>query len=246
MPVTAGSPFRGSCLLGDRTLQWVVSTRADGDLRPDLGDETSAARGRRRLVDLPWTLLDQQHGTGLVEVNHPGARHLATGDILATSHPQAVVGIWAGDCVPVLLASAHGTLVMAHVGWRGLVRGAVAAAVERVRSAGAGPVSGWIGPHVGPCCYEFGPFDLEVVAQALDVEIAAISAPLRSERQGVDPSARCLDMGAAVIGELRRRGVAEVHGVPCDPVPCTGCDGRWFSWRRRAETERHAMAAWWE
>lgn len=151
--------------------------------------------------------------------------------------------------MPVLLASPDAALVMAHVGWRGLAKGAVSAAVERVRQAGPGAVTAWIGPHIRPCCYEFDASDIEVVAQALGVDVAEISAPYpQAVRAAQTPpgSRRALDMGAAVTGELVRCGVLDIRGVPSQSVPCTGCDGRWFSWRQRAETERHVMAAWWE
>lgn len=249
MPVTASAPLSGRCRIGHRTLRWLLSTRADGDLRPDIPVAHEAVQRRRRLIDLPWTLLDQQHGSELVEVSYPGQGHLAAGDIVATEQHQAVIGMWAGDCVPVLLASAQGTLVMAHVGWRGLVRGVVATAVDRIGNAGPETVRAWMGPHIGPCCYEFDAADIEVVAHAIGVEATRISTPYRSAGLAGDTSsslAYALDMGAAVRAELARCGVVDIGGVPCDLVPCTGCDDRWFSWRRRAETERHVMAAWWE
>jgi hypothetical protein len=42
-----------------------------------------------------------------------------------------------------------------------------------------------------------------------------------------------------VAAGLRRTGVElDVVG------PCTGCDARWYSHRRRGETGRHAVVAW--
>jgi copper oxidase (laccase) domain-containing protein len=35
--------------------------------------------------------------------------------------------------------------------------------------------------------------------------------------------------------------------VPLDVVgPCTGCDERWYSYRRRGDVGRHAVVAWTE
>ncbi len=62
------------------------------------------------------------------------------------------------DCVPVFLVSAGG-LGLAHAGWRGTAAGIVGKAVDALATAtGDSPrnMKAWIGPCIGPCCYEVG------------------------------------------------------------------------------------------
>lgn len=220
---------------------WVVSERADGDFCPDRVDPQTLRHRQRRLVDAPWTLADQVHGRTVLEVAAPGERDGETGDVIATTEVGAVIGIWAGDCVPILFISAEQRIAMAHVGWRGLVAGTIDAAVDAL----GGVELAVIGPHIGPCCYAFSPEDLRAVAAALDVELTAISPQRASLATGTaERGAAVLDMGAAVRIGLARRGIdAQRHAVGRHGV-CTGCDRRWFSHRVRRETARHVMAAW--
>ena len=62
---------------------------------------------RRRFVDLPWTQLDQVHGTAVVRVDAPGAGDGQTGDIALTDLEDVVLGCWVGDCAPVVLIGAE-------------------------------------------------------------------------------------------------------------------------------------------
>jgi polyphenol oxidase len=213
-------------------VRWVVSERPDGDFCPDSVAPELLLQRQRGLVDLPWTLIDQAHGIDTAEVTIPGQVHCAQADIVATSVADAVVGIWAGDCLPLLLISPEGRIVMAHVGWRGLVAGVVQRAMGLL-----GPAVAVIGPHIGPCCYQFSGADIAVVASSIGVSPERISAP--SSQYGV-----VLDMGAAVRHVLEQGGISDHRYAPGPHPVCTGCDPRWFSHRVRNEAERHVMAAW--
>lgn len=223
-------------------VRWAVSERVHGDFCIDrVGSDLLRAR-QRALVDHPWTLVHQVHGTDAIDVITPGEGNFALADIVATSQIGAVIGIWAGDCVPLLLISPSGRLVMAHIGWRGLAAGAVARAIimleesvdPAVRRADAVAV---LGPHIGPCCYEFSRMDLERVATAIGSDPTMISPP--HHRYGT-----AMDMGAAVSHCLRSAGITDLRHAPGPGAVCTGCDQRWFSHRTRGESERHVMAAW--
>jgi len=213
-------------------VRWVVSERNDGDFCPDRVKPALLRDRQRALVDLPWTLVDQVHGRNLVEVITPGMGDGTCGDIVATSVVGAVVGIWVGDCVPLLLISPEGRIVMAHVGWRGLAAGVVDHALGQLT-----PAVAVIGPHIGPCCYQFSRSDVETVASSIGVPPEVISPP--SQKFGV-----VLDMGVAVEHLLGRAGVLDLRYEPGPQKVCTGCDPRWFSHRARSETQRHVMAAW--
>jgi copper oxidase (laccase) domain-containing protein len=221
------------------TVRAVVSDRRHGDLHLIAVDGHALEARRRALVDLPWTMLDEVHGTDVVEVTHAGAADRARGDVAVTDVAGAVLGVWVGDCAPVLVVAPSGRFAVAHAGWRGLLGGildrAVDAAVDSVAgtatSASAAGATALLGPCIGPCCYEFGAHELVRVADALDVAVD----DLRRTTSWGTPS---LDVPAAVAAVLARRG------VPLERLGgCTCCDDRWWS-HRRGERGRQVLAAW--
>lgn len=205
------------------------STTTDGDFHL-----TDVPRGvlddrRRALVDLPWTMLDQRHGTGVVRVSSPGGGDRSPGDVAITALGDAVLGCWAGDCAPVVLVGAEREFAVVHAGWRGLAVGVLDAAVDAFDEH---VVAAVLGPVIGPCCYEFGAADIAAVAagvHAAPETLAATSSPGRP----------ALDVPGAVRAALahRRVPVGTVGG-------CTGCTFPGFSHRARADRSRHVVAAW--
>ncbi len=103
----------------------------------------------------------QVHGSRCLRVDAPwppGERPEA--DALATGCPALAVGVVTADCAPILLADPTGRRVAAvHAGWRGLLDGVVAAAVDRLRRLGSRPevLYAAVGPCIGPVSYEVGP-----------------------------------------------------------------------------------------
>ena len=116
-------------------------------------------------------------------------------DVLVTRAPGRVIGILTADCVPVVVRG-DGVVAIAHAGWRGLVGGAIEAAVAAV-----GEVRGaWVGPSIHSCCYEVGP---EVIAAFTERRL-----PVEG-RDRVDP-------GRAAVAVLERAGIERHrrdHGV---------------------------------
>lgn len=88
-----------------------------------------------------------------------GTRIPAT-DALATNLPGVCLAVMTADCVPILLADPAAPAAAAiHAGWRGSAAGIVANTVQAMKSAfGSRPrnITAWLGPHIGPCCYEVG------------------------------------------------------------------------------------------
>ena len=157
----------------------VVSRRHDGDMHP--GHVSSSVLERRRQAVLPgrWTQLAQWHSADVVEVDTPGEHDGALGDVAVTTAPSAVLGIWTGDCAPIVLATADGSrLVAAHAGWRGLVRGVLQEAVRALGDTRDATVV--CGPMIGACCYEFSVDDRDVVADALGMTHLAEDPPTRA------------------------------------------------------------------
>jgi copper oxidase (laccase) domain-containing protein len=206
-----------------------LSTRREGDFHRLDVPLAELERRRRRLVDLPWTMLDERHGTTVVRVDEPGAGDGARGDVAVTACDGAVLGCWAADCAPVVLVGVDREYAVVHAGWRGLAAGVLDAAVEEFREPVAEAL---IGPTIGPCCYEFGAGDLAAVAEGVGSTADVVAG---RTRRGL----LALDVPAAVRVVARRHGldVATVAG-------CTGCTFDGFSHRVRRDRARHVVAVW--
>ncbi len=217
--------FRGP--VGELEFVVVATDAADGDMRPDRADS---------MRDPAWVMVDEEHGVEVFDADagagSPPVGTLPIGDVIVTRRADVPVAIWAGDCAPVVLCGADGTLVAVHAGWKGLAAGVLDVAVGALRSRGDRVAAAVLGPCIHPECYEFGPNELAAVAAGLGVEVASITG--RTAGGGT-----ALDVPAAVAAGLAR------HGVTLDVVgACTACDRRWFSHRSRRDEARHAVVAW--
>jgi copper oxidase (laccase) domain-containing protein len=208
-------------------VQLRFTSRADGDFHADLVHPEVRRAHQLAVVDLPWTLLREEHGTEVVVVDAPGQHDGASGDALVTCAPDAVLGIWVGDCAPVALVG-DGVLGAVHAGWRGVRDGVLAAAVRQMRDVGATEIEAHVGPCIGACCYEFGLDDLEDLCRHVGGEIATTTTA------GVP----ALDLVAMV-----RVSLAAVDVALVSTGPCTACDERYWS-HRRGDLGRQAMAVW--
>ena len=158
-------------------------------------------------------LARQVHGADVL-LAHAGDRGvIGEADVLVSRAPGQVIGILTADCVPVAL-SGDEVVALTHAGWRGLVGGAIEAAVAAVGDVR----SAWVGPSIHSCCYEVGP---EVVAAFVERGLP-VAAPDR-----VDP-------GRAAVAVLRREGIEDIDAA----TDCTSCDTRYFSYRRDGVTGR--------
>lgn len=157
------------------------------------------------------------------EVRPAAPGRCGEGDALWTRRRGLALAVVTADCVPVLLA-AKGAVAAAHAGWRGIVAGVVTAALRSLGTeAGFAPsskVRAWIGPAIGPCCYEVGEDVAEKVAAASEAGVVL--------REGRRPRPH-LDLQQAVAAQLGAAGVEAVETVPV----CTRCAERdLWSYRR--------------
>jgi YfiH family protein len=158
--------------------------------------------------------LRQVHSARVVEAV-PGACGAA--DALVTRERGLALAVATADCVPLLLG-ARDAVAAVHAGWRGIVAGVVAAAVDRL-AADPRRLTAWIGPAIGACCYEVGPDVAEQVAAASRGEIVSPGPAGRPH----------LDLVAAVAAQLDAAGVTEVRTLRA----CTRCARqRLWSYRR--------------
>lgn len=186
--------------------------------------------------------LSQVHGTAVVDLATLTPEQSPQADACLSSRPGQVCGIMTADCLPVLLADRAGTVVAgAHAGWRGLVAGVLENTVAAMRDAGAGALTAWMGPAIGPYQFEVGP---EVRAAFL---AAAVTG---SDQRHVEaafsvmegrPGKYLADIYGLARHRLRAAGVQEVHGGEF----CTVSNAaRFYSYRRDGVTGRQATLIW--
>ncbi|MDQ6782461.1 MAG: polyphenol oxidase family protein [Actinomycetota bacterium] len=224
-PADRVAPAAGRDLLGGAHVRW--SDRLNGDLA---GAGSAIQRRRQQVVDLPWTVLRQVHGTRVAVVRSPGAGSGLEADAAVTAQRGAALAVLSADCAPVALASAEGVIGVAHAGWRGLAAGVLDETVQVVRSLGGTRIQAVLGPCIRTACYRFGADDLERVVERTGPEVRGL------DRDG-HPA---LDVAAGVIAALHRAGVDEVSDVGV----CTGCSEVHWSWRRGGDQARQATVVW--
>ena len=183
------------------------------------------------ITALSATKLCQVHGADVVLVDAPGAKTGSVADAAVTDVVGAPLVIEVADCVPLALLGDH-SVGLAHAGWRGLRDGVLERTIEALTVLdGTTPVSAVIGPHIGPCCYEFGDDDLASLVGRFGSRVRSKTIDGRS----------ALDLSAAVAAVLERAEVPVVF----DEV-CTSCDDRYWSFRATSTPKRQAMVVWLE
>jgi YfiH family protein len=132
------------------------------NLGTHVGDSPEAVLTNRALLRslLPnepaW--LEQVHGTQVVSAQNASSQKMTPrADASTATTSGAVCAIMTADCMPVLLADARGVAVgAAHAGWRGLASGVLERSVQQLRASGADEILAWLGPGIGPECFEVG------------------------------------------------------------------------------------------
>lgn len=136
-----------------------MSTLSDGDPQRS-GGPLRAALGLDRFARAH---LDQTHGVDVVHVAGGGGH--GRGDALVTCEAGAALEVRVADCVPLFAADRRGRAVgLAHAGWRGTLAGIAARLVAAMTDGApsrAAELLVWIGPSIGPECFQVGP---EVIA----------------------------------------------------------------------------------
>jgi len=176
--------------------------------------------------------LSQVHGTAVVDV--ATAQQAAEADASFSTMPGKVCLIMTADCLPVLFCDAEGkTVAAAHAGWRGLAAGVLQTTVAAMRAAGAGELSAWMGPAIGPEQFEVG----EDVRTAFQQQ----GAPDAFQPIAGKPGKYLTDIYALARYVLHKAGVQQVHGGEL----CTVSDpARFYSYRRDGVTGRQASLIW--
>lgn len=204
------------------------------NLGQHVGDDPArVSENRRRLrseLSLPdeplW--LRQVHGTRIIDAGTPDD---PTADGSTACRPGLVCAVMTADCLPVLLCSHDGQRIGAvHGGWRGLAAGIIEAAVGVL---GAGGLTAWLGPAIGPHAFDVG----DEVHRAFLVRGPEFGEAFRPAGRGAWKA----DLHAIARLQLAAAGVTDVHGGE----HCTYSDSqRFFSYRRDGTTGRMATLIW--
>ncbi|MEJ7807927.1 MAG: peptidoglycan editing factor PgeF [Telluria sp.] len=208
-------------------------------------DAAQVHENRTRLATLlpgrpAW--LSQVHGIAVVDAASvlPG-QPVQVADASIASTAGVVCAVMTADCLPVLFADLNGKVVgAAHAGWRGLSAGVLSETVKAMRAAGAGELTAWMGPAIGPAQFEVGADVLDAfVVGALAGEHDAVRAAFTpyAGREGK----YLADIYALAKLFLARDGVTRVYGGD----HCTATDSaRFYSYRRDSVTGRLASLIW--
>ena len=95
------------------------------------------------------------------------------------------LGVFAADCLPVLLADpVSGVIAAAHCGRKGLMEGVIGSTVEMMKAKGADPahILATLGPAICGDCYETG----DEIADAFDAKFPGTFTLTRFGGPGID------------------------------------------------------------
>ena len=220
---------------------------ADGsgglNLAQHVGDDAVAVERNRAALrgylPAPPQWLNQVHGDAVFSVrdgrSSPGAAAPCADASIATD-TGAVCAILTADCLPVLFCDPRGRFVgAAHAGWRGLAAGVLQNTVGAMRNAGADEIWAWLGPAIGPQCFEVGE---DVRAAFIDRHPQAASAFIGHVSH---PGKYFADLYALARLVLHCVGVGSVTGGD----QCTVTQSNdYFSFRRDQRCGRMASLIW--
>jgi polyphenol oxidase len=193
--------------LGDVEIRFVGRGPAGGR------DEVLARIGE----DLPVAWAKQIHSATVLPAAAPG--ECGPGDALTTGRSGLALAVVTADCVPVLLAGPpeDGRIAAVHAGWRGIASGVIPETLAALGNPAGW--TAWIGPAIGPCCYEVGD---DVAKQIAAGSTAEAVVP----RPGARPH---LDLHLAARHQLAQAGISEIAGIST----CTRCAADLLSSYRR-------------
>lgn len=197
------------------------------NLATHVGDDPVAVTGNRdRVAEWAgcapgqWAMLAAVHGAAVAQVDGPG--EICDADIAVTTGTGLAIAALGADCVTVGLACGAAIGVV-HVGWTGLVVGAVDAGVTAVRAAGGSThVVAVLGPSICGTCYPVPRERADHVADSCGVTVARAALLTCPDGQ---PG---IDVAAGVVTQLAERDVV----VAVRDERCTAQDPQLFSHRR--------------
>ena len=214
----------------------------------------------RAMLDLPaepvW--LEQIHSNRAVKAVKTVL--LEQADASYSNESGVVCAVMTADCLPLLVCSVDGTQIAAiHAGWRGLLAGVITNTVVAMQIPHSPPfLKGevnqfysadlgsplckrgasadllvWLGPAIGPDCFEVGP----EVREAFLEKSASFNDAFKQQSNGK----WLADIYQLARIELAALGIVNVYGG----THCTFTEQeRFYSYRRESQTGRMATLIW--
>jgi hypothetical protein len=139
----------------------------------------------------------------------------------ATVDQVHAAAVLTADCFPVVLRATR-AVGIAHAGWRGAAAGVVDNLRDAMTNSGFAPESAFVGPGIGPCCFEVG---------------ADVAAHFEAATGETSWGTVSVDLRSVIRGQLSGIEVWESS-------TCTMHDPGWYSHRRDGARERQAAIAW--
>ncbi|NTU88752.1 MAG: laccase domain-containing protein [Actinobacteria bacterium] len=194
-------------------------------------DERSVVQNRRLFLDAlslgdfssRLVVPHQAHGDTVMQVsgdfdrNDVSIEHEA--DAVVCDGFDIPVMLCFADCAPVMVVAPSGAFAVIHAGWRGALAGIVGKAVDelaRVSSCDPSGFNVYIGPHIGPCCYE-------VPQKRIDAFVDAYGP-------SCDAGDRHLSLSAAIRADVQSHGVVASRIAQADSCTAESV-GEFFSFR---------------
>jgi YfiH family protein len=173
--------------------------------------------------------LEQVHGSRVIKADQ--STQLQQADASYSEQAGVVCAVMTADCLPILLATSEGDKIAAiHAGWRGLLAGVIR---QTVNDLDATNIIAWLGPAIGPDCFEVG----SEVKTAFVKQSANYAAGFKQKNQ----NKYLADIYQLATIELATMGVTQVYGGDF----CTVTDNeRFYSYRRDGKTGRMATLIW--
>lgn len=178
------------------------------------GDDPQAVAANRRALsrqlNRPVILVDQVHSAQVWDADQGQPQGRCEADAQVTTRRDLALGIFAADCLPVLLADPQaGVMGAAHCGRRGLVAGVIPATVQVMVDKGANPsrIVATLGPRICADCYQVG----SDLADDFEKRFPGASGPCRF-------GGTAIDIAAAARMELKAAGVTNI----ADSAPRVG------------------------
>ncbi|MEC5215636.1 YfiH family protein [Actimicrobium sp. GrIS 1.19] len=202
-----------------------------GDLPAHVAQNRASLRA---LLPADPVWLMQVHGSNVIDA--ADAVGVPQTDASLTTRPGVVCAVMTADCLPVLFCDFAGTVVAAaHAGWRGLAGGVLQQTIAAMRAAGAGDITAWLGPAIGPQHFEVGD---DVVSAFDGSDPAARNAFVASAGK---PGKYLADIYQLARLILHAQGVSSISGGD----RCTVREQHeFFSFRRDGQTGRMASLIW--
>ncbi len=197
-------------------------------------DAEKVYQNRQKLIQMlklpaepAW--LQQIHSNRVISLD---AEHrLQQADASYTDQPGRVCTVLTADCLPLLLCSQDGLEIAAiHAGWRGLLAGIISNTVQLFKSKA---IIAWLGPAIGPDCFEVGP-EVETAFTEKSIHFHSAFKPTAYNKF-------LADIYQLARIELSMLDIQQIYGGNF----CTVSDKqRFYSYRRDGETGRMATLIW--